>query len=130
MDAGTAPDLYVVTPFKVVQDRLRTVIRESGVLAHWTADPGSWVRERIGTVHTVQGREAEAVIFVLGGLQSSAFPVRQSAAERNQPLRAGQGYWLRRRDPRPAQILVAAADPARQVDQILEAAREVNGADR
>ena len=68
--------------------------------------------------------------FVLGGLQSSVFPVRQSAAERNQPQRAGQGYWLRRRDPRPAQILVAAADPARQVDRILEAAWEVNGADK
>ena len=62
----TAPDLYLITPFVVVADHLRRVVRESGFLANWTEDPRSWVSERIGTVHTVQGREAETVIFVLG----------------------------------------------------------------
>ena len=65
-EARLAPDLYIVTPFVVVQDNLRKLIRESGILAGWTDEPWEWVRERIGTVHTVQGREAEAVIFVLG----------------------------------------------------------------
>jgi len=60
-----APDLYVVTPFVVVADRLRKLVEESALLV-WTEEPRRWTYERIGTVHTVQGREAEAVIFVLG----------------------------------------------------------------
>jgi hypothetical protein len=59
------PDLYIVTPFVMVADRLRQLTEESGILV-WTDDPKRWARERIGTVHTVQGREAEAVLFVLG----------------------------------------------------------------
>lgn len=62
---GCTPDLYIVTPFIVVADRLRQLTEASGLLA-WTDDPRRWTRERIGTVHTVQGREAEAVLFVLG----------------------------------------------------------------
>ncbi len=64
--AGVAPDLYVVTPFVAVQDGLRHLVSADGVLTGWTPDASAWPWERIGTVHTVQGREAEAVILVLG----------------------------------------------------------------
>lgn len=64
--SGVQPDLYIVTPFVVVQDRLRERIRRSGLLDNWVEKPSRWPYERIGTVHTVQGREAEAVILVLG----------------------------------------------------------------
>ena len=65
-DTGCAPDFYVVTPFVVVQDRMREALRTSGLLDGWVENPYQWARERVGTVHTVQGREAEAVFFILG----------------------------------------------------------------
>ena len=65
--AEITPDLYIVTPFVIVADNLRKIIRESGILQSWvTEDIYRWINEHIGTIHTVQGREAEAVIFVLG----------------------------------------------------------------
>ena len=67
MQAGTKPDLYVITPFVIVAERLRQMLRESEALREWVSeDDGRWISERIGTVHTAQGREADAVILVLG----------------------------------------------------------------
>ncbi len=53
-DAGVKPDLYVVTPFVIVADRLRQMIRASGILEmwqieeewRWTSERGSSVRRR------------------------------------------------------------------------------------
>jgi hypothetical protein len=59
-------DLYIVTPFTMVSKRLRDLVLRSGALRRWTEKPAEWVKERIGTVHTVQGREADSVIMVLG----------------------------------------------------------------
>lgn len=65
--ARVNPDLYIITPFVIVQDRLRQIVREGGILKGWVdEDDWRWANERIGTLHTVQGREAEAVILVLG----------------------------------------------------------------
>jgi len=63
---GIKPDLYIITPFLIVAENLRKLIYESKILVGWVENPDLWPYERIGTVHTVQGREAEAVIFVLG----------------------------------------------------------------
>lgn len=65
-DRKVAPDFYIVTPFVVVQDRMRDLLRTSRLLDGWVENPFAWVYERVGTVHTVQGREAEAVFFLLG----------------------------------------------------------------
>ncbi len=65
-EARVKSDLYVVTPFVLVAENLRRMVREASLLSGWIDDPRIWSTERVGTVHTVQGREAEAVIFVLG----------------------------------------------------------------
>jgi hypothetical protein len=65
--AGVPPSLYVITPFVVVESNLKSLLRKQDFLRGWVDDePWQWLQERVGTIHTVQGREAEAVIFVLG----------------------------------------------------------------
>jgi hypothetical protein len=80
--AGINPDLYIITPFVIVRDNLRKVIHDSGVLNRWTDNPWAWTRERVGTVHVVQGREAEAVIFVLGASAAQQAGARKWAGGR------------------------------------------------
>jgi hypothetical protein len=75
--ADVEPDLYIVSPFVLVAQNLRTIIRESTRLSPWIGDLRKWTSERVGTVHTVQGREAEAVLFVLGA------PAPQQTGARN-----------------------------------------------
>ncbi|RKI74531.1 hypothetical protein D7X55_02295 [Corallococcus sp. AB049A] len=64
--AGVPPSLYVVTPFVAVETNLKSLLRRQGVFQGWVDEPWKWMEERVGTIHTVQGREAEAVIVVLG----------------------------------------------------------------
>ncbi|MCS4532899.1 ATP-binding protein [Neisseria montereyensis] len=68
---GMDADLYIVTPFVIVQDNLRQAILKSHVLNDWVDKPDAWVQEHVGTVHTVQGREAKIVFFVLGAQMTS-----------------------------------------------------------
>jgi len=80
--ARVSSDLYVITPFVIVADRLRRIIRETGVLQNWVDDEWRWLNERVGTVHTAQGREAEAVIIVLGAPNPSQTGARNWAGGR------------------------------------------------
>lgn len=75
------PDLYIVSPFRIVARRLRESVLRSGTVAKWSDDPQRWVNERVGTVHTVQGRESEGVIFVLGAALPSQHGARGWASK-------------------------------------------------
>lgn len=62
-----SPDIYIISPFRMVMQRMRDLVRnEQTLMGQWADDPWTWVSERIGTVHTFQGKEAEAVILLLG----------------------------------------------------------------
>jgi len=80
--ARVSSDLYVITPFVIVADRLRAIIRETGVLRNWVDNESGWLKDRVGTVHTAQGREAEAVIIVLGAPNASQTGARNWAGAR------------------------------------------------
>ncbi len=64
----TEPDLFVICPFKVPAAQLKTLLQENrDVLPRLKKSAREkWIEERIGTVHTFQGKEAEAVILMLG----------------------------------------------------------------
>ena len=80
--SGAAPDVYIVTPFVIVQENLREALKRSGVLEGWVEKPNNWVFEHVGTVHTVQGREASIVFFVLGAQAVSQNGARAWAGSR------------------------------------------------
>jgi hypothetical protein len=53
------PDIFFITPFRIVSDRLRAMIR----LQVRSRDR---INNKVGTIHTFQGREADTVVLVLG----------------------------------------------------------------
>ena len=66
----------------MVQTNLRRLVRQSGILKQWGVSSENWVNERVGTIYTVQGREAEAVIFVLGAPDAAQTGARGWAGSR------------------------------------------------
>ncbi|MEM1672972.1 MAG: AAA domain-containing protein [Archaeoglobaceae archaeon] len=55
-------NIFVITPFRAVRDRLRELERKGGIHEYLVRE-GSY----IGTIHTFQGKEANIVFIVLGG---------------------------------------------------------------
>jgi hypothetical protein len=69
------PDIFFITPFRIVQAELRRRLQR--VLAeHAGIDAWRWVKENVGTIHTFQGKEAEAVVLVLGAPSEQAAGAR------------------------------------------------------
>ncbi len=74
------PDVFCITPFRDVAQRLRERVRSEHALLHKLSDePNEWPGGHIGTVHTFQGKETEAVILVLGAQGDAQIGARQWA---------------------------------------------------
>lgn len=75
------PDLFIVTPFRIVAQELRHRLeQERSLFAALGVDARQWPRDRVGTIHTVQGREADAVILILGAPKPNQAAARAWAA--------------------------------------------------
>src|SRR3546814_5260326 len=75
----TDPDIFIITPFRIVaQEMKRRLEREGALFAALRVKVDEWVDNRVGTIHTVQGREADTVILVLGAPNSSQNGDRKS----------------------------------------------------
>jgi len=76
-----APDIFVITPFKVIEQEMRRRLgREPELLRSLGVNADDWVKDRVGTIHTFQGREADTVILLLGAPKASQHRARQWAA--------------------------------------------------
>ncbi|RWR25674.1 DNA helicase [Sinirhodobacter populi] len=77
----TDPDVFIITPFKIVEQEMRRRLdRETDLLRAFGVRTGEWSRDRVGTIHTFQGREADTVILLLGAPKASQHRARQWAA--------------------------------------------------
>lgn len=75
-------DFYVISPFRIVAQKLRERFLRLPELRKWTAHPEKWVAERIGTIHTVQGREADTVFIILGAAEAAREGARRWAGSK------------------------------------------------
>lgn len=75
------PDLFVITPFKIVEQEMRRRLDgEADLLRALGVRREGWSRDRVGTIHTFQGREADTVVLLLGAPKASQHRARQWAA--------------------------------------------------
>jgi hypothetical protein len=75
------PDVYVITPFRLVAQGMRRRLEaETTLFRRFEVEAREWLRDRVGTIHTFQGKEAEAVIAVLGAPMSAQQGARRWAA--------------------------------------------------
>lgn len=72
------PNIFFITPFRMVSLKLREMIRnEHSVASCLSKKVWEWTNERVGTIHTFQGKEADTVVLVLGA------PLNESAGARS-----------------------------------------------
>ncbi|KAJ9434341.1 AAA domain-containing protein [Candidatus Pantoea symbiotica] len=60
---GALPDVYIISPFKQIKNQLKSLLSQE---LKGIKDINRWIDDRVGTVHTFQGKEEKNVIIVLG----------------------------------------------------------------
>lgn len=74
------PDVFFITPFRMVALKLRELIRNDETISKRLPQKAwEWTNERVGTIHTFQGKEADTVVLVLGALLASSAGARRWA---------------------------------------------------
>lgn len=77
----TNPDVFIITPFKIIEQNMRRRLdSETDLLRAFGVKLDEWCSDRVGTIHTFQGREADTVILLLGAPKASQQRARQWAA--------------------------------------------------
>lgn len=81
LDEGIqAPDIFFITPFRIVAHKLRELIgSDRSIRDRLPEGAWKWTQERVGTVHTFQGKEADAVVIVLGASSGQSVGARRWA---------------------------------------------------
>lgn len=77
------PDIFIISPFRSVRERLSRLVYEQSRALGFSAILIKELRKRIGTVHTFQGKEADIVILVLGCDESSRGAARWAGEQPN-----------------------------------------------
>lgn len=105
---GVLPPLYLVSPFRSVKQALTRRLTDT---EHWKArldplglavpkrkDLAAWCKERIGTVHTFQGKEEFLVLMVLGADHAHANSANWASSKPNllnvAATRAKRGFYI------------------------------------
>jgi hypothetical protein len=75
------PDVFVLSPFRTVTHEMaRFLENRPDLLRRLSRDRSQWLKDRVGTIHTFQGREADTVILLLGAPAESQKGAREWAA--------------------------------------------------
>lgn len=79
----TEPDVFFISPFRSVREELARLLSAIARRAGYTSSQLRRLRQRIGTVHTFQGKEASVVVFVLGCDESTRGAARWAGERPN-----------------------------------------------
>lgn len=105
---GVLPPLYLISPFRSVKqaltrqltdiDRWKARLDPFGLAVPKRKDLASWCKERIGTVHTFQGKEEVLVLMVLGADHAHANSASWASSKPNllnvAATRAKRGFYI------------------------------------